>query len=309
VWQYHRNNGVTKIGFNQRKEEEKAPEADDSIRGKFYNKINDKERKERGKQGMYITRAIEGQLQVADMMNQAYIREFFPDTHILTGVQFMPFQPSMDMEMERMINLIGMAVYPMNLCLSLPVFIYTIVMEKEMKLLENMKINGLKMYNYWLVNFAFDYLMYWITLGIYWFTSAVIFQMSFFTNTAFNLLFVVFFGWGLCQISMAFLISAFLNSSQTASIIGYVVSIWATNIATTMSSTVYAFTALPKVLYLFPTFPFNRILYICTNACAYTSCVKDLFTADHEIKECAASLYIFAVIYLVLALYLNEVVP
>ena len=57
----------------------------------------------------------------------------------------MPFKPSTDTELERIINLVGLAVYPCCLCLSLPVFIYTLVLEKETKLVETMKMNGMKM--------------------------------------------------------------------------------------------------------------------------------------------------------------------
>mmetsp|Transcript_17869 Transcript_17869/g.12823 ORF Transcript_17869/g.12823 Transcript_17869/m.12823 type:complete len:139 (-) Transcript_17869:510-926(-) len=45
VWQYHRNNGVTKIGFNQEAED---PDLEDgSLKAKLFNTINDKERKDR----------------------------------------------------------------------------------------------------------------------------------------------------------------------------------------------------------------------------------------------------------------------
>ena len=59
----------------------------------------------------------------------------------------MPFKSTLDTELERVINIVGLAVFPMCLCLSLPVFIYTLVLEKETKLVETMKINGMKMYN------------------------------------------------------------------------------------------------------------------------------------------------------------------
>ncbi len=89
----------------------------------------------------------------------------------------------MDIELERIINLIGMCVFPICLCLSLPVFIYSLVLEKETKLVESMKINGMKMQNYWFVNFVFDFIMYIITSGLYWASGALVFQISFFAET------------------------------------------------------------------------------------------------------------------------------
>lgn len=110
----------------------------------------------------------------------------------------MPFKPSTDTELERIINLVGLAVYPCCLCLSLPVFIYTLVLEKETKLVETMKMNGMKMYNYWLTNFAFNFLLYSMTASSYWFIGSAIFKLNFFYKTSKLLIFTVFFGWGIC---------------------------------------------------------------------------------------------------------------
>src|SRR5690349_10829016 len=96
----------------------------------------------------------------------------------------MPFKPSTDTELERIINIVGLAVYPCCLCLSLPVFIYTLVLEKETKLVETMKMNGMKMYNYWLTNFFFNFLIYALTAGTYWFIGSFIFRLNFFLKTS-----------------------------------------------------------------------------------------------------------------------------
>lgn len=110
----------------------------------------------------------------------------------------MPFRPTVDTELERIINLIGLAVFPSCLCLALPVFIYTLVLEKETKLVETMKINGMKMFNYWYVNFSFNFLIYFFTAGLYWFVGAIVFKLNFFTATSWKLMLTVYFGWGLC---------------------------------------------------------------------------------------------------------------
>ena len=70
------------------------------------------------------------------MIHKAYINKLFPDTYIFTGVMFMPIQPSFDEEIMRLINLLGAGLFPISLCLLLPVFIYNIVLEKESKLIE-----------------------------------------------------------------------------------------------------------------------------------------------------------------------------
>jgi hypothetical protein len=95
----------------------------------------------------------------------------------------MPFTPSMDLEIERIVSLAGMVLFPICLCISLPVFLYSLVLEKEMKLLENMKINGMKMKNYWLVNFSFFFLIYVFTSGLFWLSGRYIFNVTVFAKT------------------------------------------------------------------------------------------------------------------------------
>jgi hypothetical protein len=45
--------------------------------------------------------------------------------------------------MQKIINAIGLSVYPLLLSLAMPVFLSMIVFEKEQRLIQNMKINGL----------------------------------------------------------------------------------------------------------------------------------------------------------------------
>ena len=105
------------------------------------------------------------------MLNKAYIHELFPDTYVMSGIQFMPFQASLDVEVERIINIIGLAVFPACMAIALPVFLYNLVLEKETKLLETMKINGMKMKYYWLINFSFFLGIFLVTVVVFWCVS------------------------------------------------------------------------------------------------------------------------------------------
>jgi hypothetical protein len=109
--------------------------------------------------------------------------------------------------------MIGLAVFPASLAIALPVFLYNLVLEKETRLLETMKVNGLRMSNYWVINFGFFYLVFLVTAAIYWTTAAFGFGMNFFIRTDWRLLGAVYLGWGLCQVSMAFFFSVFINNS------------------------------------------------------------------------------------------------
>jgi len=130
------------------------------------------------------------------MIHKAYINKLFEDTYIFTGVMFMPIQPSFDEEIMRLINMLGAGLFPISLCLLLPVFIYNIVLEKESKLIEQMKMNGMRMRNYWTVNFGFNFVIYFITLIVFFIFGWLVLGLSFFSHTNFGLLLFFFVGWG-----------------------------------------------------------------------------------------------------------------
>ena len=115
----------------------------------------------------YFVRPIEGQIGGADMLHKAYINKLYPGNYVYSAIQFMPLTPSVDDYIMKVINLLGAALFPISLCLLLPVFIYNIVLEKEQKLLEIMKMNGLRMTNYWIVNYVFNFIIYVMTCLIF----------------------------------------------------------------------------------------------------------------------------------------------
>jgi|TARA_B110000285_G_scaffold197722_1_gene229614 hypothetical protein len=55
----------------------------------------------------------------------------------------MPFKPDLRKEAQKLVSAAGYVVLPVLQSLSTPVFLYNIVLEKEFRLIENMKINGL----------------------------------------------------------------------------------------------------------------------------------------------------------------------
>ena len=95
------------------------------------------------------------------------------------------------------INIAGASLYPLSLSLLLPVFMYSIVLEKEDKLIVMMKMNGMKIINYWIVNYFFFFSMYSITATTFMLFGYFVLKLSFFTETSGFLLLSVLIGWGL----------------------------------------------------------------------------------------------------------------
>jgi len=117
-------------------------------------------------------------------------------------------------------------IVPVSLCMGFPVFLLSIVSEKEKRLIEIMKINGMKMSNYWMVSYFFNYLLYTVVIFVFMFWGRYVFRFNMFTNTNFLLLFIIFNGWGMAQISWAFFVSVFINKAQVASIAGYGIAVY-----------------------------------------------------------------------------------
>jgi hypothetical protein len=77
-------------------------------------------------------------------------------------------------------------------------------------------MNGLRMPNYWFVNFFFNFGFYMMTMITFIICGLKVFEITMFVITNITFMLLVLIGWGLAQISMAFLISIFLSKSQTA---------------------------------------------------------------------------------------------
>ena len=103
----------------------------------------------------------------------------------------MPFTQDNNDNIQRIINLAGSTFYPMAVSLLMPLFMYTIVLEKESKLVEIMKINGMKMRYYWLSNFIFNYSLYAITMLIFNVMGGAVLNLSLFTSTNSMLLVII----------------------------------------------------------------------------------------------------------------------
>mmetsp|Transcript_30150 Transcript_30150/g.29445 ORF Transcript_30150/g.29445 Transcript_30150/m.29445 type:complete len:447 (+) Transcript_30150:387-1727(+) len=281
-WQYHRNNGVSKIGY-------------------YDTEYNDTK---------YLFRIHEGLVNFADVMNQAYMKELFPEVTVISGIGLFPFEFDWHNNLARTVSIMGALVFPICLCMGLPVFIYNIVLEKEARLIENMKINGMRMSNYWLVNYLFSLILYCITMVTFVFFGDRVFQFQFFQHTSIPLVLLILFGWGLAQISLAIFLSVFIQKSQSASVIGYSLSIWLMTIASVLNLTVYSPPmTMDWFLYFFPTFTFCRSIYLLCLECAYYNCVGSIASIPPECINTIIFLYLSAVVYLVLAMYLYQVVP
>lgn len=173
-----------------------------------------------------------------------------------------------------------------------------------------MRMNGMKMRNYWFVNFVFNFSIGAITNLVFCVFGFVVMDLPFFNNTGKFVLVFVLTGWILVQIGMATFFQVFLKSSRAANIIGYLISIWTTLIGATLSIAIFQYPRpMPIGYLLYPTFSFNRIFYLMFQACSNDSCFKQLSDLSDESVTCLKIMYSSFFILQFLGMYLHEVIP
>lgn len=211
---------------------------------------------------------------------------------------------------DTVINFIAILVFPISLSLLFPVFLYTVVLEKEEKLIQMMKMNGMKISSYWFVYFIFNLLLGIITNLIFFFFGYFLLGNRFFTETDFAILFLTLFGWLLAQIGLAVFFKTFLSSARSANIVGYLISIWTCMIESTLSIGIYQYpSAYPVGLRIFAPFGFVRIVYTLLTVCSDGNCYQDINNIPDELKQCIVFLYLNFFFFFFLGTYLYEIVP
>lgn len=189
----------------------------------------------------------------------------------------MPFDGQDTALIDKTINVIGAGLYPLGLSLLLPLFLYAIVSEKEERLIEIMRMNGLKLKYYWVCTFIFNFVISIITFTIFYIFGKYILALSFFTSTSSALMWILLIGWAIAQISMTNLVQIFIRNGKSATIIGYILSIFSSLVGETIAVAVYADPLrMPFMLLLYPPFALCRIIYIMGIACSSTGCYSSL---------------------------------
>jgi hypothetical protein len=142
---------------------------------------------------------------------------------------------------DTLINFVAVIIFPISLSLLFPVFLHTVVLEKEEKLMQMMKMNGMKISSYWVVYLVFNLILSILTSLVFMVMGLLVTGMAFFTQTDPLLFLVILVGWALAQIGMAVFFQTFLNKAHSANIIGYLVAIWASMVGSTLSIGIYQY--------------------------------------------------------------------
>jgi hypothetical protein len=102
-----------------------------------------------------------------------------------------------------------------------------------------MKMNGMKISNYWFVYAIFNFTLALVTNILFFLLGSFVLSNKFFTKTSPALLTLVAIGWILAQIGLAAFLQTLLDKARSANIVGYIFAIWTMMIGSTLSIGVY----------------------------------------------------------------------
>lgn len=168
-----------------------------------------------------------------------------------------------------------------------------------------MRMNGMSILNYWAINFLYNLLISLATNIVFYLFGYIFLDISFFKQTSFGVLSVVFLGWILAQIGLSIFLQVFLSSSRAANIIGYLVAIWTNLVGATLSIAMFQYPVKQPVGFsLWPTFSFTRVFYLLFTSCSMDQCVSSFDALTEEMTFCIKVLYVSAIIFALLGMYL-----
>ena len=91
-----------------------------------------------------------------------------------------------------------------------------------------MKMNGLNIKYYWISTFIVNFLLSITTFFVFYIFGYFVIGLSFFRETGTILFWIILVGWAIAQISLTNFVQIFLNNAKSATIVGYLLSIFST---------------------------------------------------------------------------------
>ena len=253
--------------------------------------------------------AITGSLWEIGIMNKAFMHELFPNITVIGGLQILPISPEdNEINVQKIVGIVTSGIYPISLSLLIPLFMYNIVYEKEKKIFEFLKINGIKMRYYWISNFIFNYIIYLIVAILFFLFEAYIFNINYFAKTSFILVLLTLLGWGIGQIGLSYFFQAFISKEKINTIFSLSILFFISFVTFCFNMALYVIPReAPYILNIFPTFALYRIFHYITFSCGFNGCIPSFDKVSTEIKFALLFLYVGGVLFIILGIFLTNI--
>ncbi|EGG14460.1 hypothetical protein DFA_12232 [Cavenderia fasciculata] len=232
---------------------------------------------------------------------------------IFDGIKDFPTrQATLDFDL---VSLLGPMLYIFIFQLMMPVVLRLILYEKENKLREIMKMMGLEMKTYWLVTYIFAYSIYFIAMMLVWALGAL-FRFRYFTVNSPLVIFLLIFFWGHTLVSFAFFLSTFFTKTETGTVVGYIWVFGTGILASRVIDNIFSSDSTPSssifVISIFPPFVLYRALFILKKYVSFDGpgvSIAKMNNPGYQFGDIYGFMIVEAVVFLILALYLEEVLP
>ena len=190
---------------------------------------------------------------------------------------------------------------PLALSMGFPVMLFTLVLEKEERIMSLLQINGLSNRNYWVSLYVFYFGLLTATTSIFSILGWIFIDSTFFTVVNKFMLTIFFLGWNLSQIGFSIFISLMVDSSVYANLIGYLLSVLMTLSFSGISLMVFPSPArMPMYFYLIPQCSFVRWFYSIIFDCFSTKCPSGIFQMKGDTMRSFWGLMLSVPFYIVL---------
>ncbi|CAG8641009.1 16181_t:CDS:2 [Dentiscutata erythropus] len=208
-------------------------------------------------------------------------------------------------------SLIGGILYPFGVSFLLPIFVITLVKEKEDKILVMMKMNGLKTSTYYLTHYIHFYAEHIVTTLVFVITG-LIFKMEIFTKTGISVYVILFFVWGHVEIALAFLFSCFFSKARIALVVTFLIVLCGIIVSFVAETLYNDLESAPLAYFLWPPFAFYRCLNLINTASVSTAIppyrLSNLIVGN-EVFNGIIFMVVEYFILMVLTFYLTNVLP
>ncbi|KAB2055398.1 hypothetical protein E1A91_A11G036400v1 [Gossypium mustelinum] len=274
------------------------------------------------RRGQYEDPTLKFQIPLQVAAEREIARSLIGDPSFRWTVEFKEFaHPAM--ERLETIAMVGPTFFLAIAMFSFVFQIGSLVSEKELKLRQAMTMMGLLDSAYWLSWLTWEGLMTLIS-SLFIILFGMMFQFDFFLNNSFAVLLFIFFLFQLNMVGFAFMLSAFMSKSSSATTVGFSIFIigFFTQIVTTVGfpySDSYSQT-LRSIWSLFPPNLLAQALRLLSDATASST---DIGISWSRRTECAPNddecvitindIYIWLlatfIVWVVLAIYFDNIIP
>ncbi|KAJ3123095.1 hypothetical protein HK098_002218 [Nowakowskiella sp. JEL0407] len=236
----------------------------------------------------FPTQGFRQMINLATLTN-AFLRisnsSYYRTASITQGVRIMPSLQNTQLSFS-ISSLIAKSVFPFGVSFLLPIFVITLVKEKEDRILMMMKMNGMKSVTYYISHYITFYILYTISMIVFLVTGFAS-RMDMFRKTGPE---------GHVQVCLAMFFSSLFSKSRTALAVDQI----------------YWTEKVPLAIFIWPPLAFYRALSLINTASNSNSLLPYRFNKlvrGDEVADAMIFMLVSCFVLLLISTYANMVIP